>query len=1510
MLTVFVAVYVVVALVNYSLVQSLAGSVASNWLSQKSGGVVRIGSMGCNPFNHLILRNVELINPDNDTVCTAHTMSFRFKRFPYDEHGLSFSQVRLKDTYYHLGIDSMGLNLQFLIDAFASDEETPESQGPPVEFKVLVDDLIMDDVTYRHDLDADRSIWHQPRGDGLVNIKHQEWAHVKARMRNVRVDKDYVTCRIDRFITEERSGLRVNEMSMNVYATRAGISATNLVLQTDDSRLMGDVLLDFASWKTMKHFLDSVVFTCHFTEGSYGGLRDATFWTEALKGMDERIELSGWFGGPIADFHADDVHLAFGQESELELDAGICGLPHIDSTVITAAIRGLHTTYADLAAVRHPEGITMKAEKLVKQIEFIDADLTFAGTIYDFNATVDANTAPGPLRGDVMLAMNPRKGDYRYVGEVSSEGFHLGRVAPNEWVSRSGFELSFEGKGFNPRTMNASAQGRLTHTVLKGQRLTGETAIDVEAANGKMTAQLDLDDALAMLAVNGEMEWREKGPIYRANADIGHLDLKRLGFWTDTSDSESLVDAKISGFFSELGEGNSFARLTVSDVALHTTRQDFALKKATFVAREQNRWKSWTLGSDILSAQLRGYFQVAALGKTVSRFVDDYVPRVWNNDSRIASSAEPTDANFEFNAELNDTLDLLQLLVPGLMLATGTSVQANYNVGESFKPIVLSDSIGYGALRMYNVGISGESEADRYRLRATSDEIKVGELLLSENANLFAETSQSSAICRIVWENSSQTVGGGDVNLRFLSDSGRVSLVVDPSQLALSGNQWRLEPGVWDDSKERWKPQQGGETADDYIYLDNKGFYVGGLALLSDEQMLLLRASRRGEVGDSVDLTFRNFGLAVVNPFLAAAGLSVDGVATGDVKLGFLRTESSERKAEVPYLNADLGIERLTFDGEALGNARLQSTWNAEMNQLNLYVNTRRDDGTEPVQLVGYLDMGSADMGLNFNASVDGVALSAVEPFTRSFASNVVGNIYGEASIEGTLKAPHVDGYLLLKDGGMKIDFLNVTYGFSDTVHLDPDAIRFDGFEVRDERGNSAFVNGRINHNGLKDFDFDLFLTSDRLLCMNTSARHSEQYYGTVLAAVDGSVSGPTDNLDIVLSARTVEGSVLNVPINDKRQLKQADYIHFGSWSYESDEELQGSLWLNDDETEASSGSVVAETATNSNYLLTINVETTPEMRMKMPMDFSSVTVDIDARGGGDLQLQTGSSVPFTLKGDYEIIGGTVALDILGLLGKDFAIDEGSSITFPGTISDAMFDIKAVYSQRVNLSTLTGSLGASESQKPVQVENVIALSGSLQSPDIGFDLRLPNADQSVQEEVFAYIDRSNERDMLNQTVSLLLFKRFYNSSANTNTDLNSSTAEEGYGLVANTLGSMVSDMVQFVDINFDYQAGNAVTTEQYTVDINKEWNKFYFETTLGFGGEARELSSADGGNNMTGDMVVGYKINPRFHLFVFNRSNTNDYTRSDLPYKQGFGVKYTRDFDTLGELLRRKRKQK
>ena len=277
-------------------------------------------------------------------------------------------------------------------------------------------------------------------------------------------------------------------------------------------------------------------------------------------------------------------------------------------------------------------------------------------------------------------------------------------------------------------------------------------------------------------------------------------------------------------------------------------------------------------------------------------------------------------------------------------------------------------------------------------------------------------------------------------------------------------------------------------------------------------------------------------------------------------------------------------------------------------------------------------------------------------------------------------------------------------------------------------------------------------------------------------------------------------------------------------------------------------------------------------------------------------------------KGACEIASGSMNLTFMSILQKEFSISSGSSILFPGNISDATFSLEAVYQQRVNMSSLTGTDASIEnSSKVIPVQNVILLSGTLQNPEVNFDIRLPNVDPSVEEEVFSYVDRSNERDMLNQTLSLLLLSQFYNNTTSGSSSPLDNGLSSGYAVLANSVGNVVSNMVQFVNVNFDYSAAREMSNEKFDVGISREWEKFYFESTLGFGSDARELNGNE--NGFTGDILVGYKLSPQMHLFVFNRSNTNDYTRADLPYKQGVGLKFTRDFDKWKDFFKKNGKK-
>ncbi len=1472
-------VYVTVALVNYSVVQSLVGSLASSRLSEAWGGEVRIASMGCNPFNHLVLRDVSLVSPTGDTICRSGRIVVRFDRFPVDGEGLELTRVLIEDTYYHLQQDSTGLNLRYIIDYYKSERPKKKRQAP---FVVRIDEVVMEGVTYRQDLRERAS--HRWEGVG-VDIPHMEYSGVSGRIRNLRVDRSHITCQVDRLTTRERSGLEVRDFRANVYVTPTGIGATDLRLETADSRLEGDVLLDYESWKSMKHFIDSVRLTCRFEEGSYGGMRDAAYWAPVLWGMDEQVAVCGSVDGPVSDLHVDGMRLAFGDESRMEVTGYISGLPHMDTTVIGVDIRGMHTSYADLLSVKHPRNISLKAASLLKQLDKLDLDVSFNGTIYDFHTAIDMRSPLGDLRGDVTMAMDPKKHDFRYAGELESDGFAIGKVAPNEWVGRTGLALTFEGKGVDPKTMRASCEGRLHHIVMRGQRLSGDARFTGEANEGSLTAEMHLDDPLADVDVRGGVELHRERPVYSGGVTMAHVDLKRLGLWTVEGDSAALLEGRVEGRYSAPGEGRHFARVQLSDVLLRSSSKRLAVTDAVLTAREQHHWKNVTLQSEIVTAQLRGYYSYGSLPQLVKKITEEYIPGGGGaKGGGDLVDADLASAEFELDVEWLDSGDFLRQLIPSVAIARGTRLQANYNYAESLKTLMRSDSLRVGPVRMQHVGLDGALTGDRYRVRLSSDVLQAGELRLAEQADFTVETESEGAWCRLRWFDEGREAG--NVEMGLVCDSAATRLTVSPSRLTLAGEEWLLR------------------DAGDGIVFFPGGFHVGDVRLESGEQLLSIHGDRRGRSDDRMEVVMRDFGLDIVNPYLQTLQFKAGGEADGVLVVGGLDA--------VPYLNADLSVSELSLNDERLGDARVRSTWNGEMNQLNLHVVTQRlnpseagDTWSRPLECAGYVGLASADPELYFNVTVDDVALETVRPLLKSFSSEASGRMGAELEVGGTLSHPDITGTVALNDARVKVDFLNVTYRIDDTITLDSGVVRLDHLRVEDPHGDVALVDGVIRHNHLSDIVFDLSLHSDRFVCMHTGAGQGTPYYGHLEAECDGRVRGPVNDMDITIDARTLPGSTLSIPVSDNKSVKRASYIHF-----EGDEELP-----NDEETymsladpSAPSQQFPSDEQAENRWRLTIRVDATPDLALQLPIRTSLIDADIATSGHGELELAVGADRPFSIMGDYELQGGKMGLNLLGVVSNEFAIDEGSSITFPGAIADAMFDIKAVYSQRVNLSTLTGSLNGGESQKPIQVENVIALSGTIESPAVNFDIRLPNADQSVQEEVFAYIDRNNERDMLQQTASLLIFKRFYNNSGSGNVDGGTDMASEGYGLVANSLGNVVSGMVQFVDVNFAYKAGNALTTDQYAVDISKEWNKFYFETTLGFGGEAREMESVSGNNNMTGDMLVGYKINPRLHLFVFNRSNTNDYTRSDLPYKQGVGVKYTRDFDRFSELFRRKKK--
>ena len=383
--------------------------------------------------------------------------------------------------------------------------------------------------------------------------------------------------------------------------------------------------------------------------------------------------------------------------------------------------------------------------------------------------------------------------------------------------------------------------------------------------------------------------------------------------------------------------------------------------------------------------------------------------------------------------------------------------------------------------------------------------------------------------------------------------------------------------------------------------------------------------------------------------------------------------------------------------------------------------------------------------------------------------------------------------------------------------------------------------------------------------------------------------------MQITMGATALNGSDIYVPISNRKQVSENEYIVFRQPP---------------SATTTRTPRRPRTTTHSSPFSLQATVSVTPGVTVHLPMDFDQLTANVTAVGRGDIQVAMRNGKEPDILGDYQFTSGNFSLSLLQLINKNFVIGEGSTLNFPGNINDARFNINAVYSQRVNLASLTGgNPSAPMTDTYVQVEDVITLSGTLQDPSIKFDILLPNAEQGVADQVFSYIDRNNERDILNQSISLLLLGQF-SPAGTSESETNALTGGGGLGLLTSSASSIVSNLVKVVDVNFKYQAGSTSGKGQFDVGIRKQWNKFYFESTFGYGNNASGIESPTS-NVLVGDVEAGYRFTPYFNLYGFHRSNTSYYTRTEMPYKQGVGVKLTKDFDHIYELLpwlRRKEK--
>ena len=1439
-------------------VQTIAGSYASHYFSSEWGGSVRISHLLVNPLGRVGLSGIELVSPTGDTIFVCEHLGVRFHKMPIDDEGLCLDRVSITNAYYHLGFDdSTGINLKYIFKYF-KDRSTPDTTDTVSSpFIVRVKRLMLNGIEFRMDLKDHGNPGYREHG---VCYKHQHYYDVRANIADIRVNADDISCRILRFAAREQSGFALRHLSCLAKVSPFGISAQQMELTTDSTHLMLDAALQYNTWGGMSDYCDSVRHTLTIHPGSVACMTDAAYWAPVLWGLNQTISINGHAEGPIANLDIDSLALDINQQLSLCINGSVEGLPHIMSTQFHVSVDHLKTSYQALRHITLPEKASpITIPSLLKPLADISGQLRVDGQADNCAASATFRTSIGTASADLTVQRDAGDARYHATAHVASPSLSLAKLLPNEWVSRTGLRATIECEGNAYANLTAHAEGELYSMLLCGIPIKPAT---FSAAFGQdnLSFDLDIDDELLSLSAEASYANDNENQALHADILVNHCELSSLHILTTDSTSDIATHLR-----ADL-HGNSMNNLSGSASLANTVftynGNSIILNNILLTIREIENYKNILVTSDWLNFSMKGLLHYEELPLIAQDLMTRYCPANFNPWRGTPMPLPPTESSFSFNARWKGEYNQLHPFNIPICLANGTSLNGSYSPAESLKIVLRSDSITASAITLRDVGIIGKPRHEIYSLQVDAEKLCVGQPTILEDVSLLADLSSDSS--HLSLQNGSLgDIHNMRIDLNLLSDSATNIISLQHGRFNLAERLWSI-------------------SCDDGFEIQSGHYSLPSLVVSDGTQSINASLAIDSTQTDQVQLTLSNLNFAwITQLWLASSGFDLDGRINGMVTLLGLTS--------TPYLEANLKIQDCKVNDYQLDQIALQTDWNAEQQQLNIQLDTRSltgADGYVPLKADGSILMSQESPILNINATFDHFPLETVTPLLSSFASRFEGEMHGNLHIGGPLKQIQFTGDAIIEQGLLSIAATGVTYRFSDTIHLQNQRITLSDFKARDPLNHVLTIDGYILTNGLQATDMDLSVNADNFMLFSIPER-PDVASGLIMAALSGRVQGSSNDLRLNISARTNRGSVLSIPVDDRKMVSENQFITFVSPSAERQDDK------------------IAETpAASSPFTMTLSLELTPDLRLKLPMTFQQIAPKLTASGSGNvlLSMKGGSS---TVTGSYELSSGSLVLELFSLLSTNFTLDAGSTIILPGNINNAIFDIKASHLVHANLASLMGT-SVETSGRTVNVEDVIVLSGTLANPSVSFDIRFPGADKSVEEEVSAYIDRSNERDVITQAMSLLLTGQFSNATSSSSMIDNASAG--GYNIATSTLGNMVSNVVQVVDVNFGYQGETALTREQFDIDIRKEWDRLYFETTLGYGGEAIALEGNDATTNLIGDVLVGYKINPRLHLFVFNRTNTNDFTRTELPYKQGVGLKLTRDFNRWGDIFSHSKK--
>ncbi len=1417
-------------------VQTWVAQRAASYLSSQLNTNIRLKGVDIEFFKTIVLEELLIEDLHQDTLIYAKEFKVNMGPVLLEKNKFTVNSISLTNPVFHLKTykGEKNSNLSFLIDYFSSAPDTTNKPTKPIDLRIRSFKLINADFLY-DDANLPREV------PGTIDYDHLHVTNLNLDIKGFSLLRGDIRAEIKKLDLKEKSGFIIDQLSGNLKFTEQEIEIANLLLLTPYSNIHDYYSMRFDSLADFDDYINKVRMYADFNQ-SIVSFKDIKFFASAISKYTQVMMLNGKINGTVANLRSKDFELYTGKSTELKGEISIKGLPDIYHTDFYAKLQKLNTTYDDLTGLLR--GIDQDSTAAVIPEELKNAGIIkyegyYTGTVFNFNAKGFVSTDIGNISNDIHMNILPKIPTYD--GSIQTIGFDFGKFFNTTTVGPASLKLVVNGRGFSIPDLKTEIEANVEQIVVNNHSYKNIISSG-SIASKNFIGEVTIDDKDINLDFNGSIDFNDiKNPVFDFYADINRIDLKALNVVKDTL----IIQSKLNVNFIGKSLDGIIGTLVFNETNIQAKNNaKYTFHNISIDSKFDGNGKSLSLSSDIIDAGIQGEYKLSTIASAVKSVVKRYLPSY-----DLGKIVKYQEQDFNFYVRIDDAKPLTDLIYPALTISNKASLIGYLNTEKNILKVNSGiDFIKYDFIKLEKLIIDGENDQNRFDINIASETAYINDSINIDNIAI-ANSIQNDSIRFNIKLAEKTSANQLDLNGLLSTNSSEPVLEFLPSEILIDSQQWVLKNNF------------------QIKFASDKKIYVSDFEVTNGNQLLGARGIISKEFEDQLSIDFQNLSLKSFNQILKKYNVNVQGVLNAKTKINGLLDES--------VIISDLSINTLIYNKDTVGDLLFNSTWDpkSELINLNGSIFNKR---LKTFGVAGSVSTSKSKNNLNIDVIMNETDLVVIEPFVKEYVSRISGKATADLKIRGSLNEPAINGYLTLKNAGLRVNYLNANLKLSDQIRLSENKIYFNNIQIRDNEGNKANLNGIISHTYFDKFNLDLRLQANNLLCLNTTAKDNDLYYGKAYATGLFQFRGPVEDVKIDINAKTERGTKFYIPLDNTSAISKQNFIRFVS--PDSSENKKDDYRIN-----------------LSGISMNMNLQVDEQSEVQLIMDPSSGEI-IKGTGNADLRLVINSLGTFEMYGTYEIAEGEYNFVLQSLISKKFKVDKGGTIRWNGDPLKAKINLSAVYETRPQILPLILSASPSDtntysSTQRVKAECVLNMRNELMSPDISFGLRFPE-DQSLTTKVGGYL--ANADNLNNQVASLLVFGRFSNTSTNGNNYIPTT------GFLTAQLSNLVS--TKNFDLNLDNGVGGSLRLFNDRITIDGSLNTANNSTTSSDNQQAAASS-------ITGDVNIDYKISKdgRFRAKGFQRNDNNSdaLKRGNNQLEQGVGLFYRIEFDTFGELWRK-----